>query len=235
MMLYGSVSTGHKSGGLTAVPARGELDYFEPENVVAYEAGGKSRWLHGRLTLNAAAFYYDFENLQVSSTFVIPGGSALETSNAAKAEIYGIDADAVCAISDRLTVSGGVIWTPMREFAEFTDVRGSYSGNKLLRAPEWAASAAITYGLPLRDLGAFSARLEYSYRSSYFFTKENVPLYAQDGFGLLNLLLKFESNNGWYAFASGRNLTNEDYFNQVFFQSSPGLPDTYEIGAGYRF
>ena len=71
VMLYGSVSTGHKSGGVTAVPARGELDYFEPENVVAYEAGGKSRWLHERLTLNAAAFYYDFEDLQVSTTFLI--------------------------------------------------------------------------------------------------------------------------------------------------------------------
>ena len=48
--------------------------------------------------------------------------------------------------------------------------------------------------------------------------------------------MRFESpNNQWYAFASGRNLTSEDYFHQVFFQSSPGYPDTYEIGAGYRF
>ena len=93
----------------------------------------------------------------------------------------------------------------------------------------------MTYELPLRDLGELSTRLEYSYRSSYFFTKENESRYAQDGFGLLNVSLRFESDNGWYAFASGRNLTNEDYFNQVFFQSSPGLPDTYEIGAGYRF
>ena len=28
---------------------------------------------------------------------------------------------------------------------------------------------------------------------------------------------------------------DEDYFNHVFFQSSPGYPDTYEIGVGYRF
>jgi hypothetical protein len=31
---------------------------------------------------------------------------------------------------------------------------------------------------------------------------------------------------------SGRNLTDEDYFNQVFLQSSPGYPDTYELGFG---
>ena len=43
------------------------------------------------------------------------------------------------------------------------------------------------------------------------------------------------ADESWYLFASGRNLTAEDYFNQVFFQSSPGYPDTYEVGAGYRF
>ena len=32
-----------------------------------------------------------------------------------------------------------------------------------------------------------------------------------------------------------KNLTDEDYFNQVVLQSSPGYPDTYEIGAGIRF
>ncbi len=135
------------------MPARGELDYFEPENVVAYEAGGKSRLLHGRLTLNAAAFYYDFEDLQVNTTTLTANGTVTETANAAKAEIYGIDADAACAISDRLTLSGGVIWTPLREFEEFTDYEGSYSGNKLVRAPEWSANAAIEYEMPLRDLG----------------------------------------------------------------------------------
>jgi hypothetical protein len=97
-------------------------------------------------------------------------------------------------------------------------------------------STAITYEQPLRDLGALSARLEYNYRSSMFFTKENTPVYAQDAFGLLNLLLRLESaDNRWYAFASGRNLTSEDYFHTVYFQSSPGYPDTYEIGVGYRF
>ena len=81
-----------------------------------------------------------------------------------------------------------------------------------------------------------SARVEYNYRSSVFFTKENDPLFEQDGFGLLNLLLRFESpDEQWYAFASGHNLTSEDYFHQVFFQSAAGYPDTYEIGAGYRF
>ena len=72
--------------------------------------------------------------------------------------------------------------------------------------------------------------------SDYFYTADNLAPYWQDSLGLLNLFFSFESaDESWYAFASGRNLTSEDYFAQVFLQSSPGYPDTYEIGAGYRF
>jgi outer membrane receptor protein involved in Fe transport len=78
--------------------------------------------------------------------------------------------------------------------------------------------------------------LEYSYRSEYFYTPENVPEFAQPGFGLLNASLRFEAaSSAWFVFASGRNLTDEDYFTAVFLQSSPGYPDTYEIGVGMRF
>jgi iron complex outermembrane receptor protein len=234
VMLYGGVSTGYKSGGLIAAPGRNELDSFEPEHLLAYEVGGKSQWLSGRLALNAAAFYYDFDDLQISTVKL---GEGVHVANAAKAELYGIDAEGIVEISGRLTVSGGVVWMPKREFVQFIDAMGQdLSGNELVRAPEWAASAAITYEQPLRDVGRLSARLEYAYRSSYFFTPDNEPRYEQDSFGLLNLLMRFESaDNRWYAFASGRNLTNEDHFHQVLFQSSPGYPDTYEIGAGYRF
>jgi iron complex outermembrane receptor protein len=235
LLAYGSVSTGFKSGGLVAAPARTELDDFGSEHVVAYEAGGKSQWLDGRVTLNAAAFYYDFDDLQVR-TVTLAGG--VDVANAARAELYGIDADGVFVVSDRWTISGGAVWMPKREFVRFDgDSSGeSYSGNELALAPEWSANAALTYQQSVQRLGRLSARLEYSYRSSYFFTKENDPAYAQDAFGLLGVLLRLDSADGrWHAFASGRNLANADYFHQVFFQSSPGYPDTYEIGAGYRF
>ena len=121
---------------------------------------------------------------------------------------------------------------------EFTNLRtgDTLSGNKLILAPEWSTTTAIEYVSPFIRTGRLSVRLEYNYRSQYFSTKENDPAFSQDGFGLLNLFLRFESGDGaWYAFASGRNLTDEDYYNQVFLQSSPGYPDTYEVGFGYRF
>jgi iron complex outermembrane receptor protein len=239
VLLYASVATGYKSGGfVTSTPGQDGPDRYEPENLTAYELGGKTQWLGRRLTLNAAAFYYDFEDMQVSTTVINGGSVTVDVDNAARAELYGLDVELDLQASERFFVSAAAVWLPQREFVDFEDnaTGDSLTGNELVRAPEWMATGAIQYGQPLRDFGALSARLEYNYRSGFFYTPDNDPEFSQDGFGLLNLFLRFEAaDERWYLFASGRNLTGEDYFNQVFFQSSPGYPDTYEVGAGYRF
>lgn len=237
VLIYAGVSTGFKSGGIT-IQRFGVLDGFDPEDLTAYEAGVKGQWRDRHLTLNAAAFYYDFRDLQVNTFTVSEQNFIFETDNAANAEIYGLDTDGVFHVSDRLAVSGGLLWLPKREFVEYRNDRDgdTISGNKLTRAPEWTATVAINYEYPLRRNGNLSARLEYNYRSDFFYRTENVQQFAQDSFGLLNVFLRFEpKSEKWHIFASGRNLGDVDYFNQVFIQSSPGYPDTYEAGFGYRF
>ena len=238
VMLYASASTGYKSGGfVTTAPPNGVPDRYDPEYVTAFELGEKSSWLSGRLMLNAAAFLYDYEDLQVSTIILTDDGFIVDVDNAAEARIYGLDVETSYALTERWSVTGGAVWLPEREFVEYrTDGDDVLSGNQLVRAPEWSARAAIDYEHPLGDIGNLSARLEYNYRSSYFYTVDNDPDYWQAGFGLLNAYLRFEpTSDSWYVFASGRNLTEEDYFTQVFFQSSPGYPDTYEVGFGIRF
>lgn len=238
-MVYASVATGYKSGGFISTTQRGTgLDPFDAEYLMAYEIGGKTRWLDRRLTLNATAFYYDFEDMQVSTTVARDGQIVVDVDNAAKAELFGLDVECEFQASNRFTVSAAAVWLPQREFTVFDDnlTGDTLTGNELVRSPEWTATGAFSYEQPLAQAGALSARLEYSYRSGYFYDPENTPEFAQDSFGLLNLFLRFEAaGNDWYLFASGKNLTDEDYFHQVFLQSSPGYPDTYEVGAGYRF
>jgi iron complex outermembrane receptor protein len=234
--IYGGVSTGFKSGGLNET-SNGTLEDFAPERLTAYEVGVKARGADRPWRLEAAAFYYDFSDLQVDTAAFENGRLVFKVDNAARAEVYGIDATAEWRIFDRLTLSGGAVWVPKREFVEFASAAGeTLAGNTLVRAPEWSTTTAVVYDQPLRGGGWISARLEYNYRSDYFFTPDNAPGFHQDAFGLLNLSLNFEAAGGkWYGFVSGRNLTGADYFNQVFLQSSPGYPDTYEIGVGYRF
>jgi len=239
LVAYGSVSTGYKSGGVTTrqLPD-GKFDSFEPEDLTAVEVGMKSQWPNQEITLNAAAFYYDFRDLQISSTFIFDGQLITDVENSAKAEIYGLDVSGDFQPTDQLTLSGGFVWMPKREFVEFVSewTGDSLSGNTMSRAPEWSATVALNYEYALGDPGLLSMRLEYNYRSSYFFTKENDPLLEQESFGLLNLFLTFEDNSGkWRIFAIGRNLTNADYYNQIFLQSSPGYPATYEVGFAVSF
>ena len=237
MAVYAGISTGFKSGGIVIRPF-GVLDTFEPEELTAYETGVKTQWLGKRLTLNGAVFHYDFRDLQVSTSTITQSGLIFETDNAARAKIHGIDMDGMFRMTDQLSISAGIVWLPKREFVEYrNDQTGdTLSGNKLTRSPEWTATAAIDYNHPLREFGRLGARIEYNYRTKLFYTTENIQRYSQDSFGLLNLFLKFEpTSERWYIFASARNLGDVDYFNQVFLQSSPGYPDTYETGFGYRF
>jgi iron complex outermembrane receptor protein len=238
-LVYGGVSTGFKSGGITTtVLPSGDFNNYDAEDLIAWEAGFKSQWLDRRLTLNGAAFLYDFRGLQINSVYIFNDRAISEVENAAKAEIYGIDAVGTFRISDRLTASGSVVWLPKREFVEFQSERRdeTLSGNKLSRAPESIATASLDYEISFGGRGRLSGRLEYNYRSSFFFTADNDRLLRQEGFGLLNAFLKFElPTEKWYVLASGRNLAAEDYFNQIFLQSSPGYSDTYEVGVGYYF
>jgi len=239
LLVYADVSTGFKSGGIgnDRLPDGG-FNRYKPENLLAWEAGIRSQWLERRLTVNAAAFFYDFEDMQVS-TVVIDGGQVYPlTDNAARAEIYGIDSAVTFAVAERLVLSGSVIWLPKRDFVDYRNEQtgDTLSGNKLSRVPEWTATAAVDSRLPLRRHGTVSARVEYNYRSAFFYTKENLPIFRQDHFGLLNIFLRYEPDGeNWYLFASGRNLTNEAYFTQIFIQSSPGYPDTWEVGFGVRY
>jgi iron complex outermembrane receptor protein len=198
----------------------------------------KSRWLDRRIRLNGAAFYYDFSDLQVSTSTITDSGLIFETDNAARAGIYGIDADGLVQLTRNLSFTAGIVWLPQREFVEYRNDRtgDTLSGNKLTRAPEWSTTAAVDYDFTRRQGGRYLARIEYNYRSGYFFTVDNNPRFAQGSFGLCNLYLRYQSaGDQWYVFAAGRNLGSVDYFDQVFIQASPGEPDTYEAGFGYRF
>jgi iron complex outermembrane receptor protein len=237
MFLYANVSTGFKSGGITTdLLPDGEFDDYDPEEIIAYELGMTATLWDGRSTLRASAFAYDFEDMQVTTTAVIEGVPRTVVDNAAAARIDGVDVSASTQIGGRLTFTGMFVWLPRREFVEFIDARGNaLSGNKISRASEWSASASIGYRQPIAGHGELGADVDYNYRSEFFFTKENIPVQYQGGFGLLNLNLRYDSSRrGWYVFASARNLLDADYFTQVFLQSAPGYPARYEVGFGWR-
>lgn len=98
---YLRYSRGYKSGGFNA-GGISVLPRTDPEHVDAFEAGLKKSW--GRsFQLNAAAYYYNYQDLQVPLTVVIPGGAQLtEFFNIAESHSYGLEVEAMWRPIDNL-------------------------------------------------------------------------------------------------------------------------------------
>ncbi|MGH6612588.1 TonB-dependent receptor domain-containing protein [Sphingomonas sp.] len=74
-LIYTSYSRGYKGGGANPPSIGANPDYlafaplpatFKPESVNAFEVGMKNSLAGGKLTLNANAFFYNYDNYQVS-------------------------------------------------------------------------------------------------------------------------------------------------------------------------
>ena len=106
-MAYASYSRGYKGGGFNP-PFDPDLfpnasRTFDPETINAFEVGTKSLFLDGDLTLNLAAFYYDYEGLQISR--IVNRTSFNENVDA---EITGLEAEFVWSPTENLLINGMV-------------------------------------------------------------------------------------------------------------------------------
>ncbi|MDQ4419298.1 TonB-dependent receptor [Sphingobium sp. DEHP117] len=88
-LVYAKVSTGYKAGGFD-----GSGSTFKPESNTAYEIGTKLNFGEtSQHTFNLSTFYYDYKDLQ-NDVLLNPAVGG-QTFNAGKAEIYGVEAEAV--------------------------------------------------------------------------------------------------------------------------------------------
>ena len=159
---YAKVSTGYVSGGiLSGIP-------YRPENLTAYEIGGKTQVFNNRLRLNVSGYYNNYTDLQTQN--FINGKQFFD--NAGKADIKGIEAEAELALIAGLNLSGSVAYTDFT-YKTFvlngTDVaayaRPTYFSN-------WTGRAAAIYNSPDLSPGGphIMALVEGRYRSAYYLT-----------------------------------------------------------------
>jgi iron complex outermembrane receptor protein len=128
VMVYGSVTTGFKAGGIQST-TDGIFPY-EEEKLVSYETGIKSTLLDGRVRLNASAFVYDYSDLQVF-TFVIVGGTPFSIlTNAADAKVVGGEVELATVPTDNLSVNLGLGLLDT-EYEDFESLGDDLSGNTI--------------------------------------------------------------------------------------------------------
>jgi iron complex outermembrane receptor protein len=225
---YAGVNRGIKSGGHNfplfpiADPA---LYEFQGETLMAYEAGFKAN-LNDTTRLNAAAYYYDYEDHQVYSF----DGFATRLLNA-NAESYGAEIELIANPVDGLDILLGVAINDN----EITDV-------PLNASPDGTEEAVITPSLSFNGLlryswpafnGSLAAQLDGSWRDSQNFNLTITPAVQEGSYGLLNARLSYATADAkWSAAVFVRNLTDE-YYRAYSFDTSgffgslediPGIP-----------
>lgn len=102
-MLYASVATGYKAGGLQD----GGRTY-DPETLTNYEIGSKSSFLGGALRINNALYYENFKDFQFSAPVTNPDGThTFVTSNVDGAKVWGFESEIQAKLSpdDKLALA----------------------------------------------------------------------------------------------------------------------------------
>ena len=209
-LAYLQFTQGFKSGVINI----GSLnEVIDPEYVDAYEAGYKMPFADDRASLRAAAFFYDYTDLQVG---FVNEQSVVETVNAASAEILGVEIELFARFSEGLSGNLSATWLD----ATYTDfVTGDYrqnfeqvdlSGNYLQNAPKYTLNGVLDYRRPVTATGAFVGRMEASYQDTVYFTEFNNSDAEQEAYGLLNLMAGYEGGDGkWSVTGWVRNATDE--------------------------
>ncbi len=186
VLLYGSVSSGFKSGIIDALSR-----VTGPETLTDYELGAKTRLFDRKLTLNLAAYYYDFKGYQIGQIEVERDAngniisSVLATLNAKGARNYGFEAEAVWDITtlDRLQFASAVQNTKLKSLVTIdqrfdsdpTDpnAQRQLAGNQLPHAPHFAATLTYEHDFELPGGGRITPRGTVHYETASYLTVFN--------------------------------------------------------------
>jgi iron complex outermembrane receptor protein len=210
-LLYFSIARGFKGGGWQggAANAIAASTPYEPETAMNYEIGFKSELFDNRLRLNLAAFYTDFQDLQVELLDDV--NLVLVVANAADATISGLEGELQTALHEYVTFYASASWIEA-EYKDYIDpLRGiDYSGNRIQRTPEFQGNAGIDIGVPISDGLEFIGNIQYGYQSEMYYGPDNTN--DEPGYGLLDLRAGIGAQDGkWQMFAYAKNVTDELY------------------------
>jgi iron complex outermembrane receptor protein len=236
LLTYASVSTGFKSGGFfgdfTIDPR--ELEPFDSETVLAYELGAKQTAAGGKVQLNGAIFYYDYEDIQT----VLPADFGFKLDNLEQADIWGVDVDLLAVPTDRLSLRFGVGYLDTEVSSMFPE----FDGNELPNAPEWQLTGGARYEFPVSNTLNLAFQADVKYFGDTFRSANNTPLGSTDSYTVFNgRIVLLQSDGRWQVDLWGKNLFDEDYFQEAFDTFDPlgatakltGDPRTYGVSFQY--
>lgn len=264
VMFYFSHDKGFKSGGYNqqhlVMQAGADFNFYEPEIAYNYEFGVKSELLDGRLRLNGAVFYQEFEDYHITQS-ILGLGTVLVT-NAAEVESKGVEIDFAYLATDNLTIDGSLAYirTKYSDYNNAPCFQGPARPGCVLNNNQWVLDLSgkildnapeLTFNLGAEWRAAFAnndglewfSRVDLAYRDETYLDQFLVAESKQSSYWLVNARFGLDSlNTGWKATLWTSNLTNEKYAvagewqinnaGQILIQ---GVPRTYGLTVDYSF
>lgn len=247
IFLYGSVSSGFRSGGFNPRPLNAnQITAVLPETVTSYEVGAKLDLLDRRLQTNIAVFQTDFTNRQV--TAVVPDLSGTPNSlrtNAGSARIRGVEAEVTARPVDGLTLTGMIGYNDFDYIdlgAAANVANGPCMSCKPVGAPELNYSLGAQYDADLGSAGELTLRTDWNWRSRIYYDLPNTYNQSQKPYGLLDARVSWRPHDSGFSLAASvSNITNTFYYTGIGPASTAGIhatpsrPREWSLTARYEF
>jgi iron complex outermembrane receptor protein len=235
-------------------------DTYDKEVSSSFELGVKTEWLDRRLRLNAAVFTTDVDDNQFFEFFAGPFGLLRVVTTIEETTISGFEADFDFQATENFSIYGGVGFLDSE--IKKNNNRPLSEGNNVPQAPEETFNLGAQIDFPVGNSLNLFSRIDWQYVGAMWFHTlqgERTPtiwdgLFAGGGFitqdfskterdpySTVNLRIGIEGER-WSATAWGRNITDEEYLEEVIpaaeFGGSfihPAATATYGADFSFRF
>lgn len=198
VMVYATLSTGYKQGGIPGRDQNG-LVVVKPETNRNYEVGMKATLYDGAGSLNLTLFTMDYDDLQVNSSKIINGAPGVSFDNAGKARSRGAEAELSWQLTPFDRVDGYITWLDavITEWSNAPDAfRGEAytfdaAGYHLPNAPEYSLRLSYTHIFELGIWGELSSNLSTYYAGESYSSYTNGPQDFNAAYWRSDLFLRY--------------------------------------------
>jgi iron complex outermembrane receptor protein len=237
-LVYASVATGYKGGGVnprpffgpstgecgpfnfnpdgTVIPAPpcNQIKPFNPESIITYEVGFKSDFFDRRVRLNGAAFYNDYKDI-IFILSACPSSPCIRPTNVGKAKVKGFELETTIFPVDGLSLDGSLSYIDVKYNKASVAPAGLHGDETFPYTPKWTYSFGIQYDYDIGP-GTVGMRFDGSYRSAVFTETANSPWSRVDSRFLGNARLSYTSaDEDWRLSLEVQNIFDKYYFLSV--------------------
>lgn len=248
LLAYANISKGYKAGAVPVMASSTVTQYtpVSQESLIAYETGLKAGLFGRRAQLNLSAFYYDYRDKQLRSSYMDAAFGPLEgLVSIPRSHVAGAEAQLVVRPATGLTFDTAVTYvdTEIDRFEGFDGVArfGDQAGTPFPFSPKWQSVTNLDYVFPLTDrFRGFAGGTLTHNSQTYAGVGAPDPLRLA-AFTLLDLRAGVESADGQHRlWLWGRNVGDAYYWTNVFANANVvsrfvGQPATYGLTVSSRF